>query len=84
MSPRASARPWCAVWQEGKPEETRRLHFELMPLFDAMFVETNPIPVKAALAEMGMIREEYRLPLCRISDNNRKKLLAALKGAGLV
>jgi 4-hydroxy-tetrahydrodipicolinate synthase len=49
-----------------------------------MFIETNPIPVKTALAMMGKIREEFRLPLCAMIDANRKKLEAALKSYGLM
>jgi 4-hydroxy-tetrahydrodipicolinate synthase len=67
------------AWLDGKPEEARKIHFELMPIFKALFIETNPIPVKTVLAEMGKIAEEFRLPLCRISDANRLKLLAAVR-----
>jgi 4-hydroxy-tetrahydrodipicolinate synthase len=49
-----------------------------------MFYETNPIPVKTALAMMGKIREEFRLPLCSMTDANRKKLEAALKSYGIL
>ena len=40
------------------------MHYELLPLFKAIFIETNPIPIKAALAMKGMIAETYRLPMC--------------------
>jgi 4-hydroxy-tetrahydrodipicolinate synthase len=49
-----------------------------------MFYETNPIPVKTALSLMGMIQEEFRLPLCKMAENNKKKLLDAMKKFGLV
>jgi 4-hydroxy-tetrahydrodipicolinate synthase len=49
-----------------------------------MFYETNPIPVKTALAMMGKIREEFRLPLCPMTAANRKKLEAALKAHGVI
>jgi 4-hydroxy-tetrahydrodipicolinate synthase len=49
-----------------------------------MFYETNPIPVKTALAMMGKIREEFRLPLCSMTDANRKKLEAALRAYGIL
>jgi len=51
------------VFAVGKTEAARQLHFQLYPIFKDLFIETNPIPVKAALAMMGQIAEEYRLPL---------------------
>ena len=51
-----------------------QIHDELMPLFRAIFIETNPIPIKAALAMKGMIEEEYRLPMCKMTDENKAKL----------
>jgi 4-hydroxy-tetrahydrodipicolinate synthase len=65
-------------------ESARLLHYELYRLSKILFVETNPIPVKAALAMMGSIREEYRLPLCKMSDENRSKLENTLKDYELV
>jgi 4-hydroxy-tetrahydrodipicolinate synthase len=47
-----------------------------------LFIETNPIPVKAALAMMGMIQEEYRLPLVPMGAANREKLRATMKAGG--
>jgi len=55
----------------GKAEE---LHNKLLPLFEGLFVETNPIPIKAALAMKGMIKESYRLPMCEMQAANREKL----------
>lgn len=57
----------------------RKLHQRLYPLFKALFIETNPIPVKAALAMMGLIEEEYRLPLCPMGKENREKLRLVLQ-----
>jgi 4-hydroxy-tetrahydrodipicolinate synthase len=54
------------------------IHTRLMPLFQNMFIETNPIPVKEALAYMGMVRKEFRLPLCPLSDGNSKFLKGLL------
>ncbi len=53
----------CDAWDDGRADEARAIHYELMPLFKALFVETNPLPVKAALAKMGMIKNVLRLPL---------------------
>jgi 4-hydroxy-tetrahydrodipicolinate synthase len=69
---------------EGKLEEARKLHFQLLPLMQANFIETNPIPVKAALAMMGMIKEVYRLPMVPLKPENRAKLEKALAEQGLL
>lgn len=69
-------------FEAGKMEEARRLHYKLQPLHRAMFIETNPIPVKTALAMMGMIGEEMRLPLVAMTEANRAKLISALKELG--
>ena len=69
---------------EGKWEEARKLHFQLLPLMQANFIETNPIPVKAALAMMGMIEEVYRLPMVPLKPENRAKLEKALTAQGLL
>jgi 4-hydroxy-tetrahydrodipicolinate synthase len=74
----------CEAWLDGKPEEARKIHYELLPLFKALFIETNPIPAKAAVAAMGLIKEEYRLPLCPMSDSNRAKLIAVLKEMNII
>ncbi len=54
--------------------KAREIHYRLYRFFKAMFVETNPIPVKAAMAIRGLIEEEYRLPLCEASDKTRALL----------
>jgi len=64
---------------EGKCAEARRIHFEIMDLCKAMFIETNPLPVKTALSMMGMVREEWRLPLCAMEKENRIKLRSVLE-----
>lgn len=62
----------------------RKLHYRLFPLMTAMFLETNPIPVKTALAMMGKIREELRLPLVGLSEQNRESLRGTLSEHGLI
>ncbi len=74
----------CKFWSEGKYEEARALHYRLEPLNAAMFIETNPIPVKTALAMMRKIKEEFRLPLCEMSEANREKLRKTIKDFGLI
>ncbi len=72
------------AFREGKFEIARATHYELYPLFTALFYETNPIPVKEALHLMGKIAPEIRLPLCPMGNDNKAKLLTVLKAAGLV
>ncbi|HLI33672.1 MAG TPA: 4-hydroxy-tetrahydrodipicolinate synthase [Terriglobia bacterium] len=69
---------------EEKYREARKLNARLLPLMQANFIETNPIPVKAALAMMGMIEEIYRLPLVPMKPENRAKLEKALIAQGLL
>ncbi|MCM8773281.1 MAG: 4-hydroxy-tetrahydrodipicolinate synthase [Candidatus Omnitrophica bacterium] len=64
---------------EGNYEEAKRLQLELYQLIKALFMETNPIPVKTALGLMGMITSRLRLPLCEMSDANKLKLEEVLK-----
>ncbi len=63
----------------GDVAEARRIHGRLLPLFEALFCETNPIPVKAALAILGRIGDEIRLPLTEMSRKNRDSLQVLLK-----
>lgn len=60
------------------------IHNRLWDLFKHLFIETNPVPVKAALADMKQIFEEYRLPLCAMSDTNRATLRATLQELTLI
>ena len=69
---------------EGKWEAAQVLHDRYAALFDAMFIDTNPIPVKAALAMMGRIEEVYRLPLCSMEDTLKEDLREVLKGLELL
>lgn len=68
----------------GKPQVALKLHRKFYPLFKDLFVETNPAPVKAALAAMGMMSEEVRLPLVPLSDKGRVVLNQSLKACGVV
>lgn len=65
--------------RDGKMVEAVGLHYKLQVLNRAMFLETNPVPVKTALALLGMIEEEFRLPLVKMSGVNRAKLIEVLK-----
>ena len=69
---------------EGDWKRARDLFHRLFPLCRAMFIETNPIPVKEAMAMLGMLAPEFRLPLCRMSDANRERLKTILQQFGLL
>lgn len=72
------------AYASGQTKKAMQLHQKLYPLFKDLFIETNPIPVKAALVMMGQIEEEYRLPLVPISAKSREVLKATLKTVGLL
>ncbi|MCH7566081.1 MAG: 4-hydroxy-tetrahydrodipicolinate synthase [Nitrospirae bacterium] len=72
------------AFANGELERARRLHEKMYPLFAALFYETNPIPVKEALAMMGKASGELRLPLCPMSSENRERLARVLKDYGLI
>jgi 4-hydroxy-tetrahydrodipicolinate synthase len=69
---------------EGNFGKARELHYKLLPLMNINFVESNPIPVKAAVAMMGLIEENYRLPLVRITSANRDKVAKVVEELGLL
>ena len=68
----------------GDAGKALELHLKYYCLFRDEFIETNPIPIKTALAMAGVIKEEFRLPLCEISDAGRTKLAASLKRCGIL
>ncbi|MFH1791511.1 MAG: 4-hydroxy-tetrahydrodipicolinate synthase, partial [Candidatus Omnitrophota bacterium] len=69
---------------DGDTEKARKIHYEILGLCKAMFIETNPIPVKTALSMMGKAGGELRLPLCEMGGENAEKLRKALKEYGLI
>jgi len=69
---------------KGDFERAGRIHAKLFPIFKDLFLETNPVPIKAAMAMMGLIEESYRLPLVPMSDANRAQLKKTLQALGLV
>lgn len=83
IAPRDSA-DMVTAWEEGDPAKSRELFYKLLPLSEAMFYETNPIPVKTALALMKKVQDEMRLPLCTMAQANREKLKNALQAYGLL
>ncbi len=83
VAPREVSR-MVSAFAAGQADKALRLHQKLYPLFKDLFIETNPIPVKAALALMGLIEEEYRLPLAPLSAKNRETVRATLKVCGVL
>lgn len=71
-------------FEQGNLAGARELYYHLLPLVQAMFIETNPIPVKTALGMMGLIKPELRLPLCPLSPQNEEKLRDTLKRYKLI
>lgn len=69
---------------DGDIRAAAALHAKYVALFKDLFIETNPIPVKTAMAMMGQVEEEFRLPLCRMSEKNKAVLKATLQKAGLL
>jgi 4-hydroxy-tetrahydrodipicolinate synthase len=72
------------AYAAGKTRAALKLHQQYYPLFKDLFIETNPVPVKAALAMLGQIEEEYRLPLVPMSAKNRETLRATMKAVGVL
>jgi len=74
----------CRTWMRGETKRALDLHRQMFPLMKALFVESNPIPIKSAMAQLKMCSEDMRLPLVPLSEENRKKLAAALTACPLV
>jgi len=72
------------AFEAGDMQKARALHDKMVPLIDALFIETNPTPVKAALALMGKIQNDVRLPLYRMTEANQDKLRRVMQNYGLI
>jgi len=82
-----AARDMVALYdaaEAGRTADARALHYKLLPLCKSMFVEVNPVPVKYALARLGLIEETYRLPLCSMSDSLKAEVDRELRAYGLL
>jgi 4-hydroxy-tetrahydrodipicolinate synthase len=77
-------RQMVEAFASGQSVRARNLHDRYYALFKDLFLETNPVPVKAAMAMLGMIEEEYRLPLVPMSPQNRERLRASMKACGVL
>ena len=74
----------CTAFLAGDVEHAREIQLAGLPLIHALFSEVNPIPVKEALGQMGMMETRYRLPLTPMAEDARARLVDAMKGAGLL
>ncbi|MCD6305824.1 MAG: 4-hydroxy-tetrahydrodipicolinate synthase [Deltaproteobacteria bacterium] len=83
IAPKDSA-DLITAWEEGRADDARAFFYRLFPLCQAMFFETNPIPVKTSLALMGKIQDEMRLPLSSMSPANLDRLKKVLTDYGLI
>jgi 4-hydroxy-tetrahydrodipicolinate synthase len=72
------------AFNAGDMVRAKELHYKMSALIDMLFIEVNPIPVKAALALMGKIEYEYRLPLCKMAEANFEKLKKTMIDYGLI
>lgn len=72
------------AFNAGDMARAKELHYKMSALIDMLFIEVNPIPVKAALALMGKIEYEYRLPLCKMAEANFEKLKKVMINYGLI
>lgn len=68
----------------GNLKKAQELHYRMAPLIDALFIETNPVPVKEALCLMGRITADVRLPLYPLSEKNRETLRTVMRNYGLI
>ena len=73
-----------AAFLAGDIAKAQALHAKYYAFFRDQFIETNPIPIKAAMAMAGLIKEEYRLPLCELSASSREKLAATMRECGML
>ena len=72
------------AWESGNTAQATEMHLDLIEFHNAMFIETNPIPVKTALSMMGFMQEEFKLPMCKMDLANKEKLAMALKEKGCI
>jgi len=74
----------CAAFEKRDIKRAEELHYKMLPLVKAMFIETNPIPVKVAMGLMKMIDPQLRLPLCEMLPENKEKLIKTMKDYRLI
>lgn len=73
-----------ALWNKGKTKESLALQLKYLDLINALFCEVNPVPVKTAMGLMGLCKDEMRLPLCEMEENNKERLATALRNHRII
>jgi len=73
-----------SAFEKGNIKKAQEIHYKLLPLVKAIFLETNPVPLKTAMGLMGLCEPDMRLPLCEMLPENLEKLKKALKDYGLI
>jgi len=71
-------------WLAGRPGDAAAVHRKYYPIFKDLFIEPNPVPTKYALAELGQMTPEVRLPLCEMTEANKAKVKATLAAVGIL
>ena len=74
----------CIAFEKGDMKKAQSLHYKMLPLVKAVFIETNPIPVKTAMGLMKLIDPDLRLPMCEMLPENREKLIEEMKKYKLI
>ncbi len=74
----------CSLYFQGKIQEATKLHYQILPVVKAMFIDSNPVPVKWAAELMGLCSSDVRLPLCETSDVKKKQVQNVLEQYGLL
>ena len=72
------------LYSMGKSSSALKIHQKYYSIFKDLFIETNPVPIKLVCSLLDKCCEEYRLPLCKMSSENRKQLVKTLKSCGLI
>jgi len=73
-----------AEFEKGNVSKAQEIHYKLLPLIKAIFIETNPIPIKTAMGLLGMCSSDLRLPMCEMLPENLEKLKKAMREYGLI
>lgn len=74
----------CKMWQKKEIHKAQEIHYRIFPIIKAMFLETNPAPIKEALSIMGKSSNELRLPLVNVSSQTREKIISVLKASKII
>ncbi len=74
----------CQLFFEGQVKKSKDMQLELLRIMNAMFMDVNPVPVKAALSALGLCEEKYRLPLVPLKETDKEKLMEIMESYFLI